>query len=202
MIFCGVWVKNFVWNFKGGLWNFTQNFEPIHRKICILRGIKSLTNYDILKLCGCFAYSWEALMVIFHSNRHFDLVDVITKFPSNRYIAAYILKLCGCFAYSWEALMVIFHSNRHFDLVDVITKFPSNRYIAAYILKLCGCFAYSWEALMVIFHSNRHFDLVDVITKFPSNRYIAAYILTRKMQVCSDRPTQPQWIKTPNLCNI
>ena len=28
-IFCGVWVRNFVWNFKGALWNFTQNFEPI-----------------------------------------------------------------------------------------------------------------------------------------------------------------------------
>ena len=25
-----------MWNFKGHLWNFTQNFEPIHRKIYIL----------------------------------------------------------------------------------------------------------------------------------------------------------------------
>ena len=49
-IFCGVWVQNFVWNFKGALWNFTQNFEPIHRKICILRGAKNLTTYDILEL--------------------------------------------------------------------------------------------------------------------------------------------------------
>ena len=48
-IFCSVWVQNFVWNFKGALWNFTQNFEPIHRKICILRGVKNLT-YDILEL--------------------------------------------------------------------------------------------------------------------------------------------------------
>ena len=48
--FCGVWVPNFVWNFKGALWNFTQNFEPIHRKMCILRGGKNLTTYDILKL--------------------------------------------------------------------------------------------------------------------------------------------------------
>ena len=31
-IFCGVWVQNFVRYFKGALWNFTQNFEPIHRK--------------------------------------------------------------------------------------------------------------------------------------------------------------------------
>ena len=49
-IFCGVCVQNFAWNFKGALWNFTQNFEPIHRKICILRGVKDLTTYDILEL--------------------------------------------------------------------------------------------------------------------------------------------------------
>ena len=48
--FCGVWVQNFVWNFKGHLSNFTQNFEPIHRKICIIRSVKNLTTYDILKL--------------------------------------------------------------------------------------------------------------------------------------------------------
>ena len=35
-IFCGVRVQNFVWNFKGYLWNFTQNYDPIHRKICVL----------------------------------------------------------------------------------------------------------------------------------------------------------------------
>ena len=49
-VFCGVWVQNFVWNFKGHLWNFTQDFEPIHRQICILRGVKNLTSYDILEL--------------------------------------------------------------------------------------------------------------------------------------------------------
>ena len=48
--FCGVWVQNFVWNFKGALWNFTQNFEPIHRKICILRDGINLTTYDILEI--------------------------------------------------------------------------------------------------------------------------------------------------------
>ena len=46
----GVWVQNFVWNFKGALWNFTQNFEPIHRKICILWAVINLTTYDILEL--------------------------------------------------------------------------------------------------------------------------------------------------------
>ena len=46
-IFCGVWVQIFVWNFKGALWNFTQNVEPMHRKIYILRGVK---NWYILEL--------------------------------------------------------------------------------------------------------------------------------------------------------
>ena len=49
-IFCGVWVPNFVWNFNGALWNFTQIFEPTHRKICILWGVQHLTTYDILDL--------------------------------------------------------------------------------------------------------------------------------------------------------
>ena len=49
-IFCGVWVQNFVWNFKGALWNFIQNFKPILRKIGILRWGKNLTTYDILGL--------------------------------------------------------------------------------------------------------------------------------------------------------
>ena len=49
-MFCGVWVQNFVWNFKGALWNFTQNFEPIHRKISILRGVENLTIYHIIEL--------------------------------------------------------------------------------------------------------------------------------------------------------
>ena len=48
--FCSVWVQNFVWNFKGAVWNFTRNFEPIHNKICILRGVKNLMTYDILEL--------------------------------------------------------------------------------------------------------------------------------------------------------
>ena len=49
-IFCGVWVQNFVWNFKGALWNLTQNFEPTHRKICILWDVENLTTYDILRV--------------------------------------------------------------------------------------------------------------------------------------------------------
>ena len=36
-----------MWNFKGVLWNLTENFEPTHPKICISRGTKRLTNSDI-----------------------------------------------------------------------------------------------------------------------------------------------------------
>ena len=53
-----VWVQNFVWNFKGALWNFTQNLELIHCKICISWGAKSLTSYDILELWH-LKYLWD-----------------------------------------------------------------------------------------------------------------------------------------------
>ena len=49
-IFCNVWVPNFAWIFEGCLWDYTQNFETIHRKIHILQGVKSLANYDLLEL--------------------------------------------------------------------------------------------------------------------------------------------------------
>ena len=48
-IFCGVWVQDFVWNFK-------------HRKICILRGVKNLTTYDILELWHLKLY-WDGPQV-------------------------------------------------------------------------------------------------------------------------------------------
>ena len=31
-----VWTRYFVWNFKGSLWNSTQNILPIHWKMCVL----------------------------------------------------------------------------------------------------------------------------------------------------------------------
>ena len=43
-------VQNFMWNFKDALWNFARNFEPVHRKIYILRDVSSFTNYDICEL--------------------------------------------------------------------------------------------------------------------------------------------------------
>ena len=35
---------------KVPIWNFTQNFEPIHRKMCILQVLKSLTNCNDLRV--------------------------------------------------------------------------------------------------------------------------------------------------------
>ena len=49
-IFCGVWVQNFVWNFKRALWNFRKNFGPIHRKICILWGVKKFDELWYLRV--------------------------------------------------------------------------------------------------------------------------------------------------------
>ena len=50
-----VWVRYFVWNFKGTLWNFTQNILPIHWKILflynfeILRALRFKSSYAFLK---------------------------------------------------------------------------------------------------------------------------------------------------------
>ena len=50
-----VWVKYFVWNFKGTLWNSTQNIIPIHWKIWFLYNIEILralgfkSSYSFLK---------------------------------------------------------------------------------------------------------------------------------------------------------
>ena len=37
--------SNYEWNFKGHFWNFTHNFEPIHRKICRL--LSSIVACDL-----------------------------------------------------------------------------------------------------------------------------------------------------------
>ena len=42
--------SKFCVKFQRCLWNFTQKFEPLLRKICILRGGKKLTTHDILEL--------------------------------------------------------------------------------------------------------------------------------------------------------
>ena len=50
-----VWVRYFVWNFKGTLWNSAQNILPIHWKMCILfpceylRALRFKSSYVFLK---------------------------------------------------------------------------------------------------------------------------------------------------------
>ena len=50
-----MWIRYFVWNFKGTLWNSTQNILPIHWKmrflynIEILRALRFKSSYAFLK---------------------------------------------------------------------------------------------------------------------------------------------------------
>ena len=60
-IFCGVWVQNFVRNFNGALWNFTQNFEPYTAKYALYEVLKTWrlmisSSYDILSLSETSAW--------------------------------------------------------------------------------------------------------------------------------------------------
>ena len=51
-----LWYMGWKFCMKFQMWplKFHTEFETMHRKICILRGIKSLANYDILELCFKF----------------------------------------------------------------------------------------------------------------------------------------------------
>ena len=63
-----IWVKYFVWNFKGYLWNPTQNLLSIHWKILFLYNVLILkalrfTSFHIcfwiyFKLCALFRGHW------------------------------------------------------------------------------------------------------------------------------------------------
>ena len=59
-----VWVKYLVWNFKGALWNSTQNILPIHWKtwcwynIGILRALKFKSSYVFLKCPPGYRCIW------------------------------------------------------------------------------------------------------------------------------------------------
>ena len=90
-IFCDTWFQNFVWNFKGALWNFTQNFEPYidnwwHRKVrtsevlsrwallpdCCQSSVFPITNIQKGLLC----------FVLFWLQYHF-LLDSVMVMPSH-----------------------------------------------------------------------------------------------------------------------
>ena len=67
-----VWVRYFVWNFKGYLWNSTQHIFPIHWKICFLY------NIAVLKTLR-FKSSWALLkcpLVVYGCHMHMASVCV------------------------------------------------------------------------------------------------------------------------------
>ena len=78
---CNVWVRYFVWNFKGTLWNSTQNILPVHWKIWflynieILRALRFKSSYAFLK-CP------PQLMVIRMYDITWCLIEVWTKWLS------------------------------------------------------------------------------------------------------------------------
>ena len=49
-----VWVRYFEWNFKGTLWNSTQNIWPIHWKIWFLYNNESLRALRFKSPCAFF----------------------------------------------------------------------------------------------------------------------------------------------------
>ena len=74
-IFCCVWVKNFVRNFKGAFWYLTKNFESIHRKIRILQMVKIWritisVSYEIVSLCKMRRHSYSYPHTVNHNDWH------------------------------------------------------------------------------------------------------------------------------------
>ena len=59
-----VWVRYFVWNFKGTLWNSTLNILPIHWKMWflydleILRALRFKSSYPFLKCPPAALWCW------------------------------------------------------------------------------------------------------------------------------------------------
>ena len=64
-----VWVRYFVWNFRGYLWNSTQNILPIHWNITILwnieiwRALRVKSSYAFLKRPCCLNRCMEQICV-------------------------------------------------------------------------------------------------------------------------------------------
>ena len=56
-----VWVRYFVWNFKGTLWNSTQNILPIHWRMWILFTVEYFRALRFKSSYICFHYDGNAL---------------------------------------------------------------------------------------------------------------------------------------------
>ena len=63
-----VWVRYFVWNFKGTLWNSTQNILPIHWKIWFLYNMEILrapgfkSSYVFLNPPSRIPHYWDKIL--------------------------------------------------------------------------------------------------------------------------------------------
>ena len=69
-----VWVRYLVWNFKGALWNSTQNILPIHWKIwffysrAIFKTLRFKSSYTFLKWPPgpSYTWGWHLIQSLFH----------------------------------------------------------------------------------------------------------------------------------------
>ena len=70
IVFFNVWVRYFVWNFKGSLWNSTQNITPIYWKmrflnnIGISRALRFKSSYAFLKRPLTPHLHWKGNIII------------------------------------------------------------------------------------------------------------------------------------------
>ena len=86
-----VWARYFVWNFKGYLWNSTQNILPIHWKIQfvhnveILRACRFKSSYMLLKHPEDMMCSKQALWISNYIPQ--DTMGTII-YPCSRYVLA------------------------------------------------------------------------------------------------------------------
>ena len=69
------WVKYFVWNFKGTLWNSTQNVLPIQGWWCLLQG---LTHFPLDKMAANLAD--DIFCCIFLNENVWILIKISLKF--------------------------------------------------------------------------------------------------------------------------
>ena len=57
-----MWARQLVWNFKGYLWNSTQNTPPIHWKIQFIYIVENLTHW------GRVTHIWVSKLIIIGSD--------------------------------------------------------------------------------------------------------------------------------------
>ena len=115
---CDVCVQNFVLNFKWYLWNFTQNFKPILRKICILLAF----------ICVWFTISLN-----------YDLISLSKTVPSLPYGRVAVLQnTCLCI---WRPISILQLSSLSFHILCRVMMGPAMISICLlFFITVTGCF--------------------------------------------------------------